>query len=71
MNDSATIIAYLSFAGTAVGVVYTVVNHKRLRSNCCGRKMELSIDVEQTTPPGAVQDLKDKADVEEGNGTAG
>ncbi len=26
------------------------LNHKRLRSNCCGKKVELSVDVEQTSP---------------------
>jgi hypothetical protein len=28
----------------------TYLNHKRVRSVCCGRKMEASLDVENTTP---------------------
>lgn len=32
-------------------VVYKNVNHRRIRSNCCGRKLEMSVDVENTTPP--------------------
>jgi len=31
--------------------VYLAVNHHRIRSNCCGKEMSASIDVEQTTPP--------------------
>lgn len=27
------------------------INHTRIRSSCCGKKMEASIDIEQTSPP--------------------
>lgn len=30
--------------------VYNAINHKRIRSTCCGRKLEASMDVEDTTP---------------------
>ena len=30
--------------------VYTAVNHHRIRSTCCGKNLEASIDVEETTP---------------------
>ena len=33
------------------GIVIAAINHKRLRSKCCGRKLEASIDIENTTPP--------------------
>jgi hypothetical protein len=33
------------------GAILAVVNHKRVRSNCCGREMSVSVDVEATTPP--------------------
>ena len=35
--------------------VYLAVNHHRVRSNCCGKEMVVSVDVETTTPP---KDLK-------------
>jgi len=31
--------------------VYVAVNHHRVRSNCCGKEIVVSVDVEQTTPP--------------------
>lgn len=37
----------LSVAGTVLGVI----NHKRVRSTCCGSKGELSLDIDSTTPP--------------------
>jgi hypothetical protein len=44
------IISILLHCGQAI---YTAVNHTRVRSNCCGRVSEVSLDVEKTTPPGA------------------
>lgn len=31
--------------------VYIAINHHRVRSNCCGKQMVVSVDVEETTPP--------------------
>jgi len=36
--------------------VYLAVNHHRVRSNCCGKEVVVSVDIEKTTPPG--EDLK-------------
>lgn len=30
--------------------LYTAVNHHRIRSTCCGKDLEASIDVDETTP---------------------
>jgi len=32
------------------GSVIAVINHKRIRSNCCGAKTEVSLDIENTVP---------------------
>jgi hypothetical protein len=32
------------------GGVLAVINHRRIRSNCCGAKTEVSLDIETTTP---------------------
>lgn len=31
--------------------IYFILNHKRIRSNCCGIKSEVSLDIDNTTPP--------------------
>jgi len=41
-------------AVVALGVLYRVslaVNHHRVRSNCCGKEVVVSVDIEKTTPP--------------------
>lgn len=48
----AQIIAWSSIATSALVLLGALVklNHKRLRSNCCNKELEVSIDVEDTTP---------------------
>jgi hypothetical protein len=51
-----TNIALLSTGtgGTILGVLflmYRTFNHKRCRSKCCGQDLDLSLDIENTTPP--------------------
>lgn len=50
MDTAGTVGGYLGIIVTVAGVIFAAINHKRLRSNCCGRKVELSFDVENTTP---------------------
>jgi len=48
--------SYTGLATGAIGILGTIiaiVNHKRIRSNCCGHRVEVSMDVEATTPPDA------------------
>jgi len=48
--DNNAFISYLSLAISIASVVLGIVNHKRVRSNCCGRIGVVSLDVEPTTP---------------------
>jgi hypothetical protein len=53
--------AALAIAGLVVSVggsILAVVNHTRCRSNCFGQKLEVSLDVEKTTPPGEKLEIK-------------
>jgi hypothetical protein len=36
--------------------IYNTINHRRLRSNCCGTKLEASVDIDETTPKDAVNE---------------
>jgi hypothetical protein len=38
------------------GSVLAVINHRRIRSNCCGAKTEVSLDIENTTPSNEKKD---------------
>jgi len=50
-NESSGIIAIVGLIISVGGSALAVLNHKRLRSTCCGKKIEASIDIEETTPP--------------------
>lgn len=50
MDQASQVGGILGIVITVVGVIYSAVNHKRLRSNCCGRKIDIAIDIESTSP---------------------
>jgi hypothetical protein len=58
-------LGVFGFLISAVGIVYTAINHKRLRCKCCGKDMDISVDVEPTTPPEEKEKDKDKEKEEE------
>ena len=49
--DSTGIIATTGLVISILGSALAVINHTRVRSMCCGKKLEVSFDVEKTTPP--------------------
>lgn len=53
--DSTQITAYSAIVLSAATVVIGVINHKRIRSNCCKKELEVSLDIESTTPPSTYQ----------------
>jgi len=48
--DTNAVMGYISLAISIVSIVLGVINHRRIRSNCCGRIGVVSLDVEPTTP---------------------
>jgi len=55
--DQDTVLSACALAISIGGSILAVINHKRIRSNCCGKPLVVSVDVENTTPPKA-DDLK-------------
>jgi len=53
--STSEIVAYVSLAVSVAGIVLGVINHKRVRSKCCGHNLEASFDVENTTPPDSLR----------------
>jgi hypothetical protein len=50
-SNTAGVLGAVGLALSIAGTILTVINHKRVRSGCCGKKIEVSLDVEATTPP--------------------
>lgn len=52
MSDITTaIVSYVSLALGVAGLVIGAINHKRIRSSCCGVEKSISLDIDNTTPP--------------------
>jgi hypothetical protein len=47
-NNILSIIAIVISVGS---VIIGAINHTRIRSTCCDKEIQASIDIERTTPP--------------------
>jgi len=45
-----SVAAYVSIALSIGAIVLGVINHKRIRSSCCGKEASVSLDIENTYP---------------------
>lgn len=61
-QNSTNALAYCGFIVSILVAVIGAVNHKRIRSNCCGKVLSASFDVENTTPPERIQCADTKKD---------
>ena len=51
MDSSTTgILAVIGVIVSVGGAIIGVINHSRIRSNCLGRKLEVSLDIDKTSP---------------------
>jgi hypothetical protein len=49
--DQNGILSIVALVVSVGGSILALVNHKRVRSSCCGKVLDVSLDVENTTPP--------------------
>jgi hypothetical protein len=49
-SQTTAVVTYSGFLISIASVIIGVINHKRIRSNCCGREITSSIDIENTSP---------------------
>jgi hypothetical protein len=49
-QQSSYILSIIGIVVSVGGAAFTIINHKRCRSNCFGKKLELSIDIDQSQP---------------------
>jgi len=50
-GQTTAIVGYVSILLSVGTIIFGAVNHKRVRSTCCGHKVDVSLDIENTTPP--------------------
>jgi EAL domain-containing protein (putative c-di-GMP-specific phosphodiesterase class I) len=50
-SNTGGILGIFAFLTSAAGLIYTAINHKRIRCRCCGRDLDMSVDVDPTDKP--------------------
>ena len=54
MDQPNVILSYVTLAISLASIILGIINHRRIRSNCCGKVGTVSLDVDSTTPPASV-----------------
>ena len=49
-NTTSGALGLVALVISVGSTLLVAINHKRIRSNCCGRSIEASFDVENTSP---------------------
>jgi hypothetical protein len=52
--QSTNIVAFCGLAVSVLTAVIGAINHRRIRSNCCGKEVTASLDIETTTPTNSI-----------------
>ena len=58
-SDTGGILGVFGFLVSMAGVIYTAINHKKIRCRCCGKDLDMSVDVDTT------EEIKKKTKEEE------
>ena len=58
-SDTGGILGVFGFIVSMAGVIYTAINHKKIRCRCCGKDVDMSVDVDTT------EEIKKKTKEEE------
>ena len=51
--DTGATLGGIGLVFSIIGIIYSAVNHKHIRSKCCGRDIDISIDIDSTEAPEA------------------
>jgi hypothetical protein len=54
-SQATSIVALCGLAVSVLTAVIGAINHRRIRSNCCGKEVVASIDIENTSPVKATE----------------
>jgi hypothetical protein len=48
--ETGGILGLTALVVSVVGTIVAAINHKKVVSKCCGKKVEMSLDITQTAP---------------------
>jgi hypothetical protein len=49
-SETGGILGIFGFIISMGGAIYAAINHKKIRCRCCGRDLDVSVDVDSTIP---------------------
>lgn len=58
--DTGSALGGTGLAISMVGIIYSAINHKHIRSKCCGRELEVSIDIDTIQPSSVTGSSKNR-----------
>ena len=65
-SNTGGILGVFGFLVSFAGIIYTAINHKRIRCRCCGKDIDMSVDVEPTeAKPAEVKPVEEEEEQEE------
>ena len=47
-SDTGSVLGIISILVSIGGAIYAAINHKRLRCRCCGKNIDIQVDVDST-----------------------
>jgi len=53
-SQATSIVALCGLAVSVLTAVIGAINHRRIRSNCCGKEVSASLDIENTSPTNSI-----------------
>jgi len=53
--DESQILSTIAIVVSVAGAIVGAVNHTRIRSMCCGKKLEVSLDISKTESPSGLR----------------
>jgi len=49
-SETGGILGIFGFIVSMGGAIYAAINHKKIRCRCCGKDLDVSVDVDSTVP---------------------
>jgi hypothetical protein len=47
-SETGGILGVFGFLASMAGLLYTAINHKKIRCRCCGKDLDMSVDIDET-----------------------
>ena len=47
-SETGGILGVFGFLASMGGLIYTAINHKKIRCRCCGKELDMSVDIDET-----------------------